>query len=645
MASPSSSAPAESGFHAPSGFKVVGIILAISSGALIGSSFVFKKKGLLSAASKGASAGDGNVAYLKSPLWWTGMIMMILGEVCNFAAYAFVEAVVVTPMGALSVVICAILSSLFLQETLTFFGWIGCFLCIVGSVIIALNGPAEQSVSTIHEFQKLFLSPGFLVYGGLIIAIALVIIFLVAPKYGKDQMIWYILVCSLFGGLSVSCTQGLGTAIVTTARGNNQFKFWFTYFLLVFVAATLLTEIYYLNMALALFNTAMVTPTYYVIFTFFTLVTSIILYQGLKAPVVDIITIVMGFFVICAGIIILQMSKVDPQSLKKLDRKSTILLEASRRNTELTEKSISGIEDPGMDALRGTFGAVGSIVRARSAKRMSQMSSVGGSTTGARYGQRHGTGHQQLLSTHGLDHLPRHQLYDAPVPRLNNPPPLPEDASERISMFSSVAQPGTPNFPPPNSPGDPKKPRGQSIKFDPKDKMHFYPSPGLPGHVRHDSQPSHLPPIPASDPSSESSTERGDPFEAPMTGSFPPPHHRSTGSGPSSPVTAPPATRPRASYLDPFSDERSVMGPESAGIPSSTMSTFDSRDTRDPLGSSSEDGSEDGSQRMNVEQGFRKPAKGSSRYASGDESRSLVREESEEGIRSGGIRLLPSQRR
>ena len=34
-------------------------------------------------------------------------------------------------MGALSVVICAILSSLFLNEKLSFFGWLGCALCVV----------------------------------------------------------------------------------------------------------------------------------------------------------------------------------------------------------------------------------------------------------------------------------------------------------------------------------------------------------------------------------------------------------------------------------------------------------------------------------------------------------------------------------
>lgn len=46
------------------GYQVVGIILAIVSGCLIGSSFVFKKKGLLRAQA-GGEAGEG-VAYLKS---------------------------------------------------------------------------------------------------------------------------------------------------------------------------------------------------------------------------------------------------------------------------------------------------------------------------------------------------------------------------------------------------------------------------------------------------------------------------------------------------------------------------------------------------------------------------------------------------
>jgi hypothetical protein len=99
-------------------YKVVGIILAIVSGLLIGSSFVFKKKGLLRSQA-GGELGEG-VAYLKSvrryssdlPRYrlltlflgamvdWNDQcvfsslirlersdieIVMILGEICNFA--------------------------------------------------------------------------------------------------------------------------------------------------------------------------------------------------------------------------------------------------------------------------------------------------------------------------------------------------------------------------------------------------------------------------------------------------------------------------------------------------------------------------------------------------------------------------------
>ncbi|KAG8901073.1 hypothetical protein FRC00_009257 [Tulasnella sp. 408] len=446
--------------------KIVGVILAIASGVLIGSSFVFKKKGLLQSQA-GGPAGEG-VAYLKSWLWWTGMIMMILGELCNFAAYAFVDAIVVTPLGALSVVICAILSSIFLKETLTFFGWIGCFLCIVGSIIIALNGPQEQAVETIKEFQKLFFAPGFLVFASVLIIASLVIIFFFAPKHGKQNMIWYIAVCSMIGGLSVSCIQGIGAAIVTSVKGDNQL----TGFVVV-------TEIYYLNVALALFNT--VTPTYYVIFTACTLITSVVLYQGLKSTVMAILTVVMGFFVICAGIVILQMSKVDPEQLSKLDRKSTILLKAAQQEVQTSEKSsLTAVEDPGMDALRGSFGTVGSIIRARSAKRLSM------SSRGSQYRPRTQSDLESntnvvdtranRLSTHGLEHLPRHQLYDAPVR-----PSVDLRNSQSIDEEEAIRTPltGKDKLSLPTSPDNKSKsPRMQSIKFGTEDVAHYYPTAG-----------------------------------------------------------------------------------------------------------------------------------------------------------------------
>lgn len=80
-------------------------MLAASSSIFIGASFIIKKKGLRRAGSKGLRAGSGGYSYLKEPLWWAGLLAMVLGEAANFAAYAFAPAIIVTPLGALSILV------------------------------------------------------------------------------------------------------------------------------------------------------------------------------------------------------------------------------------------------------------------------------------------------------------------------------------------------------------------------------------------------------------------------------------------------------------------------------------------------------------------------------------------------------------
>ena len=234
----------------PKVYKAIGISLAIASGLFIGTSFVLKKVGLLKANVKyNEEAGEG-YGYLKNSLWWAGMTLMIVGEVCNFVAYAFVDAILVTPLGALSVVITTILSAIFLNERLSFVGKVGCFMCIIGSVVIVMNAPSESAVGSIQVMKDFVIAPGFLSYTGVIIVACIFIALWAGPRYGKRSMMVYISICSLIGGLSVVATQGLGAAVLAQARGEAQFNQWFLYVLLVFVVATLITEIIFLNVSL-----------------------------------------------------------------------------------------------------------------------------------------------------------------------------------------------------------------------------------------------------------------------------------------------------------------------------------------------------------------------------------------------------------
>lgn len=83
----------------------MGLVLAVSSSVFIGSSFILKKKGLKRAAANGTRAGFGGYTYLLEPLWWVGLVTMTFGEIANFVAYVYAPAVLVTPLGALSIII------------------------------------------------------------------------------------------------------------------------------------------------------------------------------------------------------------------------------------------------------------------------------------------------------------------------------------------------------------------------------------------------------------------------------------------------------------------------------------------------------------------------------------------------------------
>jgi drug/metabolite transporter (DMT)-like permease len=87
-------------------------------------------------------------------------LAVIVGETANFAAYAFAPAILVTPLGALSVLIGAVLGSYFLKEELGILGKLGCAICLIGSIIIILHAPADPDIKTIDKILDLAIQPG-----------------------------------------------------------------------------------------------------------------------------------------------------------------------------------------------------------------------------------------------------------------------------------------------------------------------------------------------------------------------------------------------------------------------------------------------------------------------------------------------------
>ncbi|KAJ7013509.1 magnesium transporter NIPA6 [Populus alba x Populus x berolinensis] len=261
--------------------NLLGFILAMVSSAFIGSSFIIKKKGLRKAGVSGPRASSGGYGYLLEPLWWIGMITMIVGEISNFVAYIYAPAVLVTPLGALSIIVSAVLAHFLLKEKLQKMGVLGCLLCIVGSTVIVLHAPEERSINSVEEIWELAIQPAFLLYTASVVAISLVLILYFSPRYGQTNILVYIGICSVIGSLTVMSIKAIGIAIKLTIEGINQAKYFQTWIFAMVVITCIITQLNYLNMALDTFNTAVVSPIYYAGFTSFTILASAIMFKVL----------------------------------------------------------------------------------------------------------------------------------------------------------------------------------------------------------------------------------------------------------------------------------------------------------------------------------------------------------------------------
>ncbi|CAL5021901.1 unnamed protein product [Urochloa decumbens] len=258
--------------------NVRGLTLAMSSSAFIGSSFVIKKVGLKKAGDNGVRAASGGFSYLYEPLWWLGMITM--------------------------------LAHFILKENLHMFGVVGCILCVVGSVGIVLHAPKERKIDSMKEIWHLATQPGFIVYSCVAVACVLFLIFRVVERSGHRLMLVYIAICSLMGSLTVISVKAVAIALKLSFNGSNQFIYVQTWFFIVVVTICCLVQLNYLNKALDSFNTAVVSPVYYVMFTILTIVANMIMYKDWASQTAtQIATQLCGFVTIVAGTFLLHKTR------------------------------------------------------------------------------------------------------------------------------------------------------------------------------------------------------------------------------------------------------------------------------------------------------------------------------------------------
>lgn len=151
---------------------------------------------------------------------------------------------------------------------------------------------------------------GFIAFAACVVGSSLLLIFAVAPRFGQKNVLVYILICSVIGSLSVSCVKGLGIGIKELISGKAVLKDPLFWCLVVALVICVTIQISYLNKALDIFNTSIVTPIYYVFFTTSVMACSAILFkEWLKMNADGIVGTISGFLTIILGIFLLHAFK------------------------------------------------------------------------------------------------------------------------------------------------------------------------------------------------------------------------------------------------------------------------------------------------------------------------------------------------
>ncbi|GJM92420.1 hypothetical protein PR202_ga08894 [Eleusine coracana subsp. coracana] len=156
----------------------------------------------------------------------------------------------------------------------------------------------------------------FLCYAAIAVAVSLFLMLYCSPRYGQSNIIIYVGICSVIGSLTVMSIKAVGIAIKLTIEGINQAGYFQTWLFAVISVTCIVIQLVYLNKALDTFNTAVVSPIYYAMFTTLTILASAIMFKdwsGQRAS--NIASEICGFLTVLAGTIVLHSTREPDQTV------------------------------------------------------------------------------------------------------------------------------------------------------------------------------------------------------------------------------------------------------------------------------------------------------------------------------------------
>uniref|UniRef100_A0A672NEV3 NIPA like domain containing 2 n=1 Tax=Sinocyclocheilus grahami TaxID=75366 RepID=A0A672NEV3_SINGR len=209
----------------------------------------------------------GTKPYYTSRLWWCGILLMGLGELGSFAAYGFAPASLIAPLGCVSVIVSAVISVVFLKETLRASDILGGALAMTGTYFLVTFAPHSSPHVTANMVERSLVSWTFLIYFTFELILFAILMYLYKCRNMKHIVIMMILV-ALLASVTVISVKAVSGMITETVRGSHlQLTYPIFYIMFIIMVTSCAFQIKFLNQAMQMFDATEIVPINYVFFT------------------------------------------------------------------------------------------------------------------------------------------------------------------------------------------------------------------------------------------------------------------------------------------------------------------------------------------------------------------------------------------
>ncbi|CAO3659293.1 unnamed protein product [Umbelopsis ramanniana] len=306
----------------------------------------------------------------RRPLWVAGFSSYLIANIIgSIFTIGYLPIVILAPIGAMGLVFNAIFAKLVLGDPFTRKSIIGTVLIVIGAILVGGFGVVREPNHSLEDLIQLYHRPAFIAYFSILEFFTLIM--LMATHYieyrvnkiergvlSESKLIKLQDIPEIKMKLGVSygmlsgnissqsllfAKSGLELLILTLIHGQNQFKYFLTWVLVVIMIVTALLQLFYLNKGLRLCDTVILIPLSFCSFNVSCLFNGLVYYdQWTRLFWWQILCVMIGIVILVSGVLILSWRTNDLEEPEIVEDNTDIPPPADQVD-EVTMGGISGV--------------------------------------------------------------------------------------------------------------------------------------------------------------------------------------------------------------------------------------------------------------------------------------------------------------